>query len=256
MNKGEVIKIKYMGSKSRIAKDIVPIIQKCINDNNIDIYIEPFVGGANIIDKIKCKSRIGNDSNEYLIDFWKAMQHGLNLKSISIDKDIYIHIRDNKNKYSKYMVAVAGILASYNSKWFAGYAKPHYVSPTCTRYYYKESVNNVLKQIPNLMSVKFTCGNYNEINSNNAMIYCDPPYENTTGFKDKFDHKEYWEWVRQTSMNNFVLCSEYSAPNDFTEIWSSEVKITLDNASRSKSVEKLFTYKDGLYAKKTYLHNE
>ena len=47
--------MKYMGSKSRIAKDIVPIIQKCINDNNIDIYIEPFVGGANIIDKIKCK---------------------------------------------------------------------------------------------------------------------------------------------------------------------------------------------------------
>ena len=56
-------------------------------------------------------------------------------------------------------------------------------------------------------------------------------------------------------MNNFVLCSEYSAPNDFTEIWSGEVKITLDNASRSKSVEKLFTYKDGLYAKQ-YLHNE
>ena len=45
--------MKYMGSKSRIAKDIVPIIQKCINDNNIQVYIEPFVGGANIIDKIK-----------------------------------------------------------------------------------------------------------------------------------------------------------------------------------------------------------
>ena len=28
--------MKYMGSKSRIAKDIVPIIQKCIDDNNIE----------------------------------------------------------------------------------------------------------------------------------------------------------------------------------------------------------------------------
>lgn len=45
--------MKYMGSKSRIAKDIVPIIQKCIDDNNLETYIEPFVGGANIIDKIK-----------------------------------------------------------------------------------------------------------------------------------------------------------------------------------------------------------
>jgi DNA adenine methylase len=40
-----VVKIKYMGSKSRIAKYIVPIIQKYINENDIAMYIEPFVGG-------------------------------------------------------------------------------------------------------------------------------------------------------------------------------------------------------------------
>lgn len=117
-----MIEIKYMGSKSRIAKDIVPIIQKCIDDNKITTYIEPFAGGCNIIDKIKCKTRIGNDSNEYLIDFLNAMQNGLNLNSISMDKDTYIDIRNNKEKYPRYMVAIAGILASYNSKWFAGYA--------------------------------------------------------------------------------------------------------------------------------------
>ena len=44
----------YMGSKSRIAKQIVPIIQQCIDDSHSDTYIEPFVGGANVIDKIKC----------------------------------------------------------------------------------------------------------------------------------------------------------------------------------------------------------
>lgn len=38
--------MKYMGSKIRIAKDIVPIIQKTIDDNNINTYIEPFVGGG------------------------------------------------------------------------------------------------------------------------------------------------------------------------------------------------------------------
>ena len=36
--------MKYMGSKSRIAKYIVPILQKCIDDNNITTYIEPFAG--------------------------------------------------------------------------------------------------------------------------------------------------------------------------------------------------------------------
>ena len=41
----DVVKIKLMGSKSRIAKYIVPIIQKCIDDNNLETYIESCVGG-------------------------------------------------------------------------------------------------------------------------------------------------------------------------------------------------------------------
>ena len=61
--------MKYMGSKSRIVKYIVPIIQKYIDDNNIECYYEPFVGGGNVIDKIKCKKRIGSDIHEKLIKF-------------------------------------------------------------------------------------------------------------------------------------------------------------------------------------------
>lgn len=37
--------MKYMGSKSRISKYIVPIIQKYIDENRIKTYVEPFVGG-------------------------------------------------------------------------------------------------------------------------------------------------------------------------------------------------------------------
>lgn len=36
----------YVGSKNRYAKYIVPILQKCIEDNKINTYIEPFVGGG------------------------------------------------------------------------------------------------------------------------------------------------------------------------------------------------------------------
>ena len=44
--------MRYVGSKNRISKYLVPVIQNCIN-GNCKGYIEPFVGGANIIDKIK-----------------------------------------------------------------------------------------------------------------------------------------------------------------------------------------------------------
>ena len=83
--------MKYMGSKSRIAKRILPIILKDIRPEQW--YIEPFVGGANIIDKVGGK-RIGIDSNEYLIEALKLIRD--NPKSLPKDNSVFylslIHI--------------------------------------------------------------------------------------------------------------------------------------------------------------------
>ena len=57
----------YQGSKAKLRKYIVPILQKCIDDNNITTYIEPFCGGCNVIDHIKCDNRIASDNNPELI---------------------------------------------------------------------------------------------------------------------------------------------------------------------------------------------
>ena len=156
--------MKFTGSKQRISKYIVPIIQECIDDNKLDTYIEPFVGGANVIDKVKCKNRIGCDKNKYLIALWKALQNGFDLQSVEMNEDIYKDIRENPSKYPDEIVAVAGILASYNSKWFAGYAKPHYFNEKCTRYYYEESFRNVESQLPNIQDVTFISKDYKDLN--------------------------------------------------------------------------------------------
>lgn len=41
--------MKFMGSKARLAKDLSPIMNDIIEKENIQTYIEPFVGGANMI---------------------------------------------------------------------------------------------------------------------------------------------------------------------------------------------------------------
>ena len=64
----------YQGSKSRLAKFLVPIIQGYIDEKDVKTYIEPMVGGANIIDKIKCNKRIGGDINDELIALLKYAQ--------------------------------------------------------------------------------------------------------------------------------------------------------------------------------------
>lgn len=43
--------MKYMGSKWRIAKHILPIILEGRNDGQY--YVEPFCGGCNMIDKVQ-----------------------------------------------------------------------------------------------------------------------------------------------------------------------------------------------------------
>ena len=63
--------MKYMGSKNRIAKYLLPIILKDRKDGQW--YVEPFVGGANMIDKVD-GNRIGADKNEFLIEMWKGLQ--------------------------------------------------------------------------------------------------------------------------------------------------------------------------------------
>ena len=242
-----MINIKYVGSKSRISKEIAPIIQKCINDNHVSTYFEPFGGGANMIDKIKCGRRIGNDINEYLIALLKAVQQGWNpLETVQMTKEFYDEVKDNKDNFAPEIVGLAGLCATYNAKWFGGYAGVVHTKIDTYRNYYEEAVRNLLKQKDDIQGVKFVSDDYLTLNENKMsgwVIYCDPPYQDTTKYSDiKFEYDVFWQWVRDTSKNNFVFVSEYNAPEDFECIWSKELTTTLDKSSRSKSVEKLFTY--------------
>ena len=80
----------YMGSKNRIAKELIPIITKDLKPNQW--YCEPFVGGANMIDKIEHPYKLGADNNKYLIALLEAVQNGQELPE-HITKDEYIAVR-------------------------------------------------------------------------------------------------------------------------------------------------------------------
>lgn len=82
--------MKYMGSKSRIAKYILPIILKDRKDGQY--YVEPFCGGCNTIDKVK-GLRIGNDKNKFLISMWKYLCNGRKFP-IKISKETYSYYRN------------------------------------------------------------------------------------------------------------------------------------------------------------------
>ena len=56
--------MKYMGSKARFTKEILPIILK--DRKPEQWYIEPFAGGMNAVCEVQ-GNRIANDKNLHLI---------------------------------------------------------------------------------------------------------------------------------------------------------------------------------------------
>ena len=95
--------MKYMGSKNAIAKEILPIMQSVRNNRT---WVEPFVGGANMIDKVD-GDRIGNDLNQYLISMWKALQNGWEMPSF-VSEETYKDLQQNKEDRPPELVAFVG----------------------------------------------------------------------------------------------------------------------------------------------------
>ena len=199
-------------------------------------YIEPFVGGANLIDKVSGK-RLGNDINWYLIEMLRALQEGWTPPK-DISEQEYSHIKNNMNLYPPELVAYVGF-NSYGAKWFGGYRR----DSQGKRNYFHEHYRNVMKQAPKLKGIIFTNLEYYKLRIPlGSTIYCDPPYKHTVKYKDDFDHDKFWEWCRAVRSSGYNLyISEYSAPEDFTCIWEKKVNNTLDkNTGGKQGVERLF----------------
>jgi len=236
--------MKYMGSKNRIAKEILPIILK--NRKLEQWYVEPFCGGCNSLDKVDGK-RIGNDNNRYLIEMFKELQKGWTPPKY-VNENSYNEVKNNREIYSDCLVGYVGFNLSFGAKWFGGYRRDKAGQKDDLenmKNQSRRSYNSVMEQIKKLDTVVFYNKNYWELDiPENSIIYCDPPYEGTTKYKDGFDHEKYWNWVREmVDKRHEVFCSEYNAPEDFVCIWEKELTTGLDTKSTKKDVEKLFVHK-------------
>lgn len=239
-----------MGSKNRHAKELLPIILKDRKEGQW--YVEPFVGGCNMIDKVD-GLRWGNDYNVYLIAMWKALQNGW-LPPEFVSEEDWRKIRENMDEHPKELVAFVRFGCSFGADWNGGYArnvrkdKPNAeILNRTTKSYCLQSKRNILKQMPSLVGVKFTDLSYDEMDvPTNSIVYCDPPYAQTTGYVDgTFDHAKFWQWCRDKVIEGHkVFISEYNAPEDFVCVWEKKVPVKLGGREAKQGVEKLFIHKD------------
>ena len=229
--------MKYLGSKAKIAKYILPIILKDRIEGQW--YVEPFIGGCNTIKNVK-DPRIGNDNNYYLIQMWRAFQEGW-APPLNLDEPLYNDIKINKDNYPPYLVGYVGFNLSFGSRFFGGIAR----CKNPKRNYCEESYKNLSKDIPKIKNILFYNEDYKDLRiPKNSIIYCDPPYENVFNYNSKFDHKEFWNWCNiQIKLGNQVFVSEYQAPEDWITVWQKEHQhcFSFNRINKTTIIEKLFT---------------
>lgn len=235
----EEMKVKYMGSKRRIAKHIIPIMVEAADRAGITKWVEPFVGGANLIDKVPARfERVGYDLNEHVIYALKDIRDMPNDLPECFSAD---ERKSYRQGCAQSLTSWACIVTSFGADLNGGYAREKGSDETtfCMR-----GKRSALKQSPLIQGVEFIHADYRDLSFSDSLIYCDPPYKGTSGYKTgDFNHDEFYDWCREQAKNNIVFVSEYSAPDDFELVWQGEIKTNFASNRKTathNAVEKLF----------------
>jgi len=225
----------YIGGKSKCYSHIINILNDAKYDNMI--YLEPFVGMCHILRRVVNKKRyLASDINKNLYCLLKGIQNREEYQFIS--KRRYTVLRNTPT--SSFEKSLAAFTYSYNGKEFGGYTT---TDKNMTRNYPQERIRyyEQLKENDTFMKSKIKNCAYNQWKPSGYLIYCDPPYKDTTDYATDFDHKLFWETMREWSKNNIVFISEYTAPRDFKVVSKNSKYMSLSgNGSSDRRTEKLF----------------
>ena len=288
IRKGKPLGLPYQGSKKKISKKIVEIIKQNFGTEK-PVYDIFGGGGAITAECLISGLDVHyNDLDETVTSmFQKVVSEDRDyLKTLLISRDEFFKIRDKESKtiddnlkllvnsfgndrktylYSrkfsdlKYNLAIEIIK---NHDTFDGYKKTDTYKNAYRPFDIgKEKKNQTLQQLSRFQQLE----RLQNININNleianhdythfsylsdAIIYLDPPYENTTLKSysiSEFDNQSFYDWAYEMSKKNIVLISSYEISDSrFECVYEfKNARSTLQSGTNKNSkTEKLFMVK-------------
>ena len=276
IRKGRPVGLPYIGSKKKISKKIVEIIKQ--NFGTDKTVYDLFGGGGAITAEllINDMSVVYNELDKTVANMFCAALVGDRewVKTLMISRDEFMAIKQKEIKstddelkllvnsfgnarrnylYSKELSDVKYNLAKQIvdiDDVFSGYKQ------TDT---YKNAVKQVeqltqleqlqrlqqLEQLQQLQQLEVNNKDYRAYSElNGAVIYLDPPYENSTNqYKGgSFDSIAFYDWAFEMAKNNTVLISSYEISDPRFEVVYEfkTARRTLQGGQSGKRYEKLF----------------
>ncbi len=227
--------MRYLGGKSQTRNQIAAYLNRIRKPGQP--YWEPFVGAGWVLEKIKGQPIYASDANAALVFMWQRLQRGWEPPNV-VTEEMYQEAK--AGRYDAALTAFIGFGCSFGGKWFAGYARGE------NRNWAQEASNSISQKSNRFEQAIFFCADFLTCYppESGCLIYCDPPYEDTTayGAVPPFDHSRFWERVRQLeSGGHTVIVSEYQAPDDFSPVVEMVTKTDMHTTSgKDRRVERLF----------------
>lgn len=245
--------MQYLGGKSRLGKQIAYVINSIRKPGQP--YWEPFCGSCWVTIHVRGAPRYCSDGCYELIEMWKALQRGWRPPRVVSEKMYYAA---KGGEFDPATRAFIGFGCSFGGKWFAGYARDH-VCKSRENGYGQETASALQWKIGRLERVGFFCADYKDAYhpALEALVYCDPPYGSTEGYKAvkfPFSIVEFWRYIRSWMQHGHtVIISEYAAPDDFVCVLEMQTRTNLEITGGGKDprIERLF-----MHASQAHLYYE
>lgn len=209
-------------------------------------YIEPFIGGGNVA------AVMGNlfdnahysDAHPDLILMYEAFRRGeFNESTKHPTREEFDQLKKEEPSALRGLV---GFGCSFSAAFFSGFIcdEKNHAKRRCHFYASIRRVNADIKTMSGRKTTTFEHKSYMDVKASEGdVIYCDPPYANTSGYTvGDFDTNAFWrkaqEWVDNGA---YVYVSEYEAPPSAAIICEQTKRVAAAGAHRAKTAtDRLF----------------
>lgn len=211
--------MQYMGGKFRQSKAICQVLKPYVTSETT--YVEPFCGGlwsaARVAKELHPGKMILNDINRPLILLWgKCLAEGCEWLPEYPTFEEYNRYKQEQSEDDP-LTAYYGFGFSFGGAWYTSYIKPG----TSHNGDQKKSIQKKIDVIK-AVDTRFYNGSYFDFAiPDNAVVYCDPPYEGRTKAHhfDSLIYGQFWQWVRDLSRRCIVFTSCFDCPKDFETVY-------------------------------------
>jgi len=234
--------MQYMGGKAGVGKRIAQVCYERLTPGSS--FVDMFCGSLNVVRHapshvalaaggLVAVQRVAIDACSPLIVMWQAALLGWEPPKV-VTKATYEKIRKAQDPKDP-MTAFVLFGCSFGGKWCGGYTKDR------PEQRYAECASNaIIKKVRDCKGLQLEHATFQSKHPgcwpSGTVLYCDPPYKATTGYKalETFNSEAFWFWAEQHARNGVHVYVSESALREPRKGWRTVLEKTNPQGGRLK----------------------